>query len=365
MTEVRRAHGQRRAVRRVSRKRPGVASLLVRGCVLVATLWAVVDVARTPRLQPDPLTVRDGERLLVIAPHPDDETIGAGGLIQRVLARHGSVHVVLVTAGDGNVGGVVLETGLRQPPAAKFVAYGERRVSEARAALGRLGASADALDLLGFPDGSLMPLLSRNWRRAQPVHSTTTGASDPPYDFAVEPDIAYDGADLRDELAQILRAVRPTMIAVPDPLDRHPDHSAAGIFSILAIDEWIGGRWPRRQPPQVLAYLVHWPDWPPGWDVATPDPADAMSPLARPGTLPARPLDSATLTLTPAEIDAKRAALAEHRSQQRAMGSFLAAFVRHSEPFTALDAVEIRNIASDFEREPALQVRKVSPPKAG
>src|SRR5512143_3590489 len=40
-------------------------------------------------------------RLMVFAPHPDDETLGAGGLIQRVLATGGKVRVVFVTNGDG------------------------------------------------------------------------------------------------------------------------------------------------------------------------------------------------------------------------------------------------------------------------
>jgi LmbE family N-acetylglucosaminyl deacetylase len=342
-----------------------VLSALVRGGVLTATLLALVAATHTPPEVPDALTVRDGERLLVIAPHPDDETLGAGGLIQRVLARHGSVHVVLVTAGDGNVGGVVLETGLRQPPPANFVAYGERRVAETRRALQALGASPDAVELLGFPDGGLMGLLSRNWPPAQPARSATTGASDPPYPFAADPDIAYDGTDLRDELARVLDETRPTLIVLPDWLDRHPDHSASGVFTILAIDEWIGGRWPRREPPRVLTYLVHWPDWPPGWDAAAPNPADADHLLALPDTLPERPLDVATLALAPAEVAAKRAALAAHASQERAMATFLAAFIRHSEPFVVLDATEIRSVASDYERTPVRQVKKVGPPAAG
>jgi len=342
-----------------------LASALVRGGVLTATLLALVAAGRTPPEVPDPLNVRDGERLLVIAPHPDDETLGAGGLIQRVLAKHGTVHVVLMTAGDGNVGGVVLETGLRQPPPANFVAYGERRVNETRGALQALGAAPQTVELLGFPDGGLMGLLSRHWRPAQPARSATTGASDPPYTFATDPDITYDGADLRDELARVLDETRPTMIALPDWLDRHPDHSASGVFTILAIDEWIGGRWPRREPPRVLTYLVHWPDWPPGWDATAPAPADADRTLALPDTLPERPLDVATLGLTPAEVAGKRAALAAHASQERAMGTFLAAFVRRTEPFTVLDATEIRSVASDYEREPGRQVKKVSPPAAG
>jgi hypothetical protein len=48
-------------------------------------------------------------RLMVFAPHPDDETLAAGGLIQRVLARDGQVRVVFVTNGDG-IGGRVTRT---------------------------------------------------------------------------------------------------------------------------------------------------------------------------------------------------------------------------------------------------------------
>jgi LmbE family N-acetylglucosaminyl deacetylase len=340
--------------------------VLLRAAVLATAVVAVIGVAQPPPEPPDPLSVSDNERLLVIAPHPDDETLGAAGLIQRVVAHHGTVHVVLLTAGDGNVGGVVMETGLRQPPPANYVAYGERRVAEARNATNTLGVPAEDFEVLGFPDGGLMPLLSSHWRRAHPARSATTGASDPPYAFAVDPDVAYDGADLREELRRVLDDVRPTLIALPDPLDRHPDHKAGGIFSLLAIDEWIGSRWPRRQAPRVVTYLVHWPDWPPGWDAITPNPNDAEGPLTLPSTLPDRPLDTVAFALTPEEVATKRNALAAHASQERVMGSFLAAFVRRTEPFTLFDATEIRGIASDYERAPEQQVKKVvGQPTAG
>jgi len=101
------------------------------------------------------VSVERGERLLVIAPHPDDETLGAGGLIQRVLSAHGTVRVVLVTAGDGYVEAVRYETGRLRPRAPVYVAYGERRLREARAAGRKLGGDRVRLGLLGFPDGGL------------------------------------------------------------------------------------------------------------------------------------------------------------------------------------------------------------------
>ncbi len=39
-------------------------------------------------------------RMLVIAPHPDDETYGCGGLIARTRALGGHVYVMVVSAGD-------------------------------------------------------------------------------------------------------------------------------------------------------------------------------------------------------------------------------------------------------------------------
>ena len=39
-------------------------------------------------------------RILVIAPHPDDETYGCGGLIARARAHGGQVYVMIVSAGD-------------------------------------------------------------------------------------------------------------------------------------------------------------------------------------------------------------------------------------------------------------------------
>ena len=47
------------------------------------------------------LDVPEATRLLLIAPHPDDEVLGAGGLMQRVRATGGAVRVVYLTDGDG------------------------------------------------------------------------------------------------------------------------------------------------------------------------------------------------------------------------------------------------------------------------
>jgi LmbE family N-acetylglucosaminyl deacetylase len=261
------------------------------------------------------------------------------------------VLVVLVTAGDGYVEAVVHETGRPRPRPSQYVAYGKRRLRESRTALRVLGGGRVRLEFLGFPDGGLDRLLHIHWQRSHPERSLTTGASDPPYPDALEPDVPYDGADLRRELVDLLRATTPTIVALPDPLDRHPDHSAAGLFTLLALDDWLGQSAPRSPPtaPRLLAYLVHWPDWPPGWDAPTPplDVSDAA--LELPRNLPLRGLGRTALPLTDDEISAKRTALAKYVSQQEAMAVLLAAFVRRTEPFTVLTGADLQHIEQMIE----------------
>ena len=41
-----------------------------------------------------------GKTLLIISPHPDDEVLGCGGLIQKVKQANGKVYVIFVTVGN-------------------------------------------------------------------------------------------------------------------------------------------------------------------------------------------------------------------------------------------------------------------------
>jgi LmbE family N-acetylglucosaminyl deacetylase/glycosyltransferase involved in cell wall biosynthesis len=111
-----------------------------------------------------------GERLLVLAPHPDDEVIGCGGLVAMHLREGRKVHVVVAT--DGAQAGDVAQ-----------------REAESRAALASLGDAT--IEFLRFPDRELA-----------------------------------NARELDDRLASILREWKPDLIAVPSPLEIHPDHIA-------------------------------------------------------------------------------------------------------------------------------------------
>src|SRR5437660_6708826 len=104
-----------------------VASLLALG--LGASPRAVDAV---PELD---LHVSPATRLLIVAPHPDDEALGAGGLIQRVVAAGGSVRVVLITSGDAFPEGVEASEHIHRPRARDYRTYGDLRERETTAAM--------------------------------------------------------------------------------------------------------------------------------------------------------------------------------------------------------------------------------------
>ncbi len=103
--------------------------------MLLKALWTLMFMlasllpafARAEELQAiEPLISHD-TRLMIFSPHPDDESLGAGGLIQRVLKAGGKVKVVFMTSGDGFPEGVETEDHISHPTAKDYTRYGEER----------------------------------------------------------------------------------------------------------------------------------------------------------------------------------------------------------------------------------------------
>lgn len=85
-------------------------------------------------------------RAVVIAPHPDDEVIGFGGLIALLAHRASPCLVIGVTAGEAS------HPGSQQWPS--FV-LASKRIEESRAGLHELGVSKQSHRFLSLPDGGL------------------------------------------------------------------------------------------------------------------------------------------------------------------------------------------------------------------
>src|SRR5437016_599945 len=94
---------------------------------------------------PPTLSAGSDTRLLIFAPHPDDEVIAAGGLIQQVREAGGAIHVVYLTSGESYTESLKVEQHVARPKASNYRAFGHQREQEARAALRTLGVGAWSL----------------------------------------------------------------------------------------------------------------------------------------------------------------------------------------------------------------------------
>lgn len=129
-----------------------------------------------------------GSRLVVVAPHPDDEILACGGLLATAIQQRVEVRVIAVTDGEASHGG-----GLAK--------LGARRVQESAAGLRVLGADPDCVSRLALPDGTVV--------------------------------------QHRDTLAHTLQSLLTASDVVVSTwaLDGHPDHEATGevVFATCAV----------------------------------------------------------------------------------------------------------------------------------
>jgi len=158
------------------------------------------------------------ERVLIVAPHPDDESLAASGLIQRVTAEGGSVRVLFVTGGENN------------PWPQRFLhrrwsigdedrkRWGALRQAEARRSLAMLGVAATAADCLGFPDHGLIRLARSNDPRPGQA------------------------------LARAVAEYAPTLVVSPSVFDLHEDHRAVSWYLHTIL---------RHSGVTIVTYVIH------------------------------------------------------------------------------------------------------------
>ena len=258
--------------------------------------------------------------LLVVSPHPDDETLCCAGVIQRVVAAGGRASIVWLTSGDGSeLDSLLIERSLRVKPA-RMRDLARRRMREARAAAAILGVPPARQFFLGYPDGGLLTLLTGHYTVA--YRSRFTGADSVPYPQAVGSGHPYTGASLERDFALVLDRTRPTLILAPSPRDRHPDHRAAGILTLQVLSR-------RRELDTARFWIVHGGhDWP------RPRGLRPKLPLSVPPR--GRGLGLLPFHLDPPEEAGKLRAVRQYHTQMRVMSSFLLSFVRTDELYSSL-----------------------------
>jgi LmbE family N-acetylglucosaminyl deacetylase len=146
-------------------------------------------------------------RLLLFAPHPDDESLACGILLQRSVRAGAVVRVVYVTDGDDNPWPQRVLERKWSLNATDRRRWGRLRRTEALAALRVLGVNGSAARFLALPDQKLTTMLMCDCQSAL------------------------------DRFAAIIADWGPTDLLVPSISDTHPDHSALAVMLRLILSE--------------------------------------------------------------------------------------------------------------------------------
>lgn len=161
---------------------------------------------------------------LVVAPHPDDESLACGGAIALLRGRNIPVSVLVISDGTGS-----------HPNSCQYPApvLGKLRQTEALESLQVLGVAAEYVTFLGLRDGEV-------------------------------PGLGTEGFPATlDRCQAYLEHLKPQTILLPWPGDRHRDHRTTWELITTTIADW-------RPAPQLLEYAV----WTGGQPIETLDLGD-------------------------------------------------------------------------------------------
>jgi LmbE family N-acetylglucosaminyl deacetylase len=160
--------------------------------MLIESFWrcGFLAAGRLTRSRAQPWWTTGRERVLVIAPHPDDEAIACAGTILRHVA-----------AGDAVVIGIATDGRLARVAAANPEEVAALRKNEALLAARRLGV--ERLEWLGLPEG------------------------------------VWDLLELTERLRALLVQHEPTIVYAPSRVDFHPEHFAVAHALARALDSLV------------------------------------------------------------------------------------------------------------------------------
>ena len=149
-------------------------------------------------------TLTQWGRTLVVAPHPDDESLGCGGLIALLRQYRQPVHVLFISDGS-----------MSHPRSQKYPAAARSalREQEAKDALHTLGVTSSDITFLRLPD-------------TQVPSAPTTNEHSSPFDQATE------------RILQYLQLTHPDTVLVPWRRDPHGDHRATWQLLRAAVGQY-------------------------------------------------------------------------------------------------------------------------------
>jgi LmbE family N-acetylglucosaminyl deacetylase len=139
----------------------------------------------------------EAQNAIIFSPHPDDATLGCGGVISRRLREGKETHIVYMTDGRNSH---LLTSGIKDNPT-PLQLKGLRK-DEAQNAQQILGNKTESLHFFDIEDGILLLNKKTALKKTR----------------------------------ELLNAVRPSLVLVPYRFDGHPDHTATYDVVVKAVE---------------------------------------------------------------------------------------------------------------------------------
>jgi LmbE family N-acetylglucosaminyl deacetylase len=311
----------------------GVLAVVAAGCAheVPAAAPNFVYNPAAPSRPPDrpELTLADDDRILVLAPHPDDEVLATGGLVQQAIAKGLPVEVVFLTNGDNNEFAFLFFSKAFTLDAHSAVYAGQTRAFEAQRAGRELGLEGGDETFLGYPDFGTLEIWQNRWGDAEAFRSMFSEQNQVPYWFARTPDAPYKGESILKDLSEVVADFKPTKVFVTHPADTNPDHVAYDLYLRTAL-------WDLEDEvkPEVYNYLTHYGEWPKPRGLLFDAPHEPPAQFDEAGRW-------VTLPLEPEQVKQKLEALKRHKTQYGASKAYLQSYMRANELFDRITDVPL------------------------
>ncbi len=267
------------------------------------------------------------DRILILAPHPDDEVVATGGVIQKALQKNAKVKVLFLTNGDHNTPAFIVYEKRLIIRQGEFIHMGQVRRDESLEALKKLGLAEKDCVFLGYPDSGTMEILLKYWGNDSPFKSILTRISKVPYLNCMSPGAPYVGESILNDIEKVIIDFKPTLVFVSSPIDANVDHCSLYLFLQIALWELEGV----MEKPVVLPYLVHPEGWPHLEEWPKPRGYHPEIELTPPVLLKSDEIIWQRLDLTGEEVRMKHDAMQYYKIQNEYNPTYLATFARKNE----------------------------------
>jgi LmbE family N-acetylglucosaminyl deacetylase len=270
------------------------------------------------------------DKILILAPHPDDEVIGCAGLIQKASKAGSKVKVVYFTDGEHNQLSFLFYEKRVVFKQKDFIHIAKERKKEALSVVEFLGLKKKDIFFLGYPDLSTFLLLSKYWDKNKPFKDIFTSTSKTSQS-SFSPNSDYLGQNIIRDLKKIILEFKPDKIFLSHPGDTNSDHFS--LYAFMQVSLWdLQGR---IEQPRLYSYLVHYRGWPKqkGYDPSLGfDPPEDLKEVKG---------QWYKLDLDADEIVKKYNAINKYKSQISYSKRFLDSFARKNELFFLADPIKV------------------------